>query len=343
MNNFRDSYGQTWYQVTALPIDDNLSELSSLLYQQRIEHRISENNGEQIVWVKDTALIPQLQTFIQQWKNGEISIVRAENAQADESSNENSSENISSEELDESSDSTFQPSQHSSPRSPSKSSSQYSTFLTGDASLITQIKNAPITFVMLVLCMLGTLIVWANLSFFDYSVFTFIDISGIRAAINTGIDAEIFFPYQQPWRFITPIFLHFGIMHILGNALFLWYFGMRLEKVFGGYLYLFFIVVVGVMSNIAQYVWEMNGNFGGFSGVNYGFVGYILIRQQMNPDQRLNVPSGLIWFPIVTMVLGMFGLVDILVGSSVANTAHATGFILGLTWAFISQSSALKS
>ncbi|MGH1470086.1 MAG: rhomboid family intramembrane serine protease [Cellvibrionaceae bacterium] len=311
MKTFRDFYGQEWHEVIALPIEKNLSELSSLLFQQRVEHRITENNGEQIVWVKNTALIPQLQEFVQQWQSGEIHIVKAENEEPS-SLNDDELRNISS-------DSSF-----------------FSTGL--KQGFLLQLFLAPLTSSFLILCFIGTLIVGLDLQVIDYSLFTFSDVSGFRPVL----DAALHFPYSEPWRFITPIFLHFGIMHIVGNALFLWYFGARLEKVFGPLLFLFFVVVVGVVSNVAQYAWEINGNFGGFSGVNYAFVGYILIRQQMKPDKRLNVPSGLIWFPIITMILGIFGMMDFFAGGAIANTAHATGFILGLTWAFLTCFSALK-
>ncbi|MGI1678129.1 MAG: rhomboid family intramembrane serine protease [Cellvibrionaceae bacterium] len=299
MNTFKDSYGQLWHEVIVLPIEKDMSALSSLLYQQRVEYRITENNGQQIVWVKNPELIPQLQEFVQQWQAGEVEIVRNEEAE---------------------------------------SSFQSSHLSVNNENLKSQMISAPITVILLALCFAGTLIVGLNIRTLDYSLFTFSDFYSSRVALGTSLH----FPYSQPWRFITPIFLHFGIMHILGNALFLWYFGARLEKVFRPFLYIFFIAVVGIVSNVAQYAWELNGNFGGFSGVNYAFVGYILIRQQMMPDHRLNVPSGLIWFPIITMVLGMFGVIDFLAGGGIANTAHATGFVLGLTWAFLTCLSALK-
>ncbi len=297
LNTFRDSYGQEWHEVTSLPIDKDMSELSSLLFQQRVEHRITENNGEQTVWVKTPELIPQLQDFIQQWEAGAIKIARSKDTDS------------------------------ASPLRPPPSE-----------NFFIQLIQAPITAILLLLCLMGSAVVAMNLSFLHYSLFTFSDVYNH----NAGLTGTLQYPFSQPWRFITPIFLHFGLMHILGNGLFLWFFGIRLEKVFGPALYVIFIVAVGVVSNAAQYVWESSGNFGGFSGVNYAFVGYLLIRQMMNPDRRLNVPSGLIWFPIITMVLGMFGIMDFLAGGAIANTAHATGFILGITWAFLTSASALK-
>ena len=299
LNTFRDSYGQQWHEVIALPIEKDMSELPSLLFQQRVEHRITENNGEQIVWVNNPELIPQLQEFIQQWQVGAIKIARAED------------------------DDSF---------------SGFSERLPRTENFFTQLIQAPVTAVLLLLCIMGSLVVAMNFSFLHYSLFTFSEIYRHSAAFNETLQ----YPFSQPWRFITPIFLHFGLMHILGNGLFLWFFGIRLEKVFGPAVYIIFIVSVGIVSNAAQYMWASSGNFGGFSGVNYAFVGYLLIRQIMNPDHRLNVPSGLIWFPIITMVLGMFGIMDFLAGGAIANTAHATGFVLGITWAFLTSTSALK-
>ena len=88
----------------------------------------------------------------------------------------------------------------------------------------------------------------------------------------------------------TSMFLHGGIMHILGNMLFLWIFGDNIEDSLGHGRYLIFYLVCGVLSSLAH-VFTTVGVFGlesedadavaGASGAISGVLGaYILLFPQ---------------------------------------------------------------
>ena len=87
----------------------------------------------------------------------------------------------------------------------------------------------------------------------------------------------------QVWRAVTPIFLHFGIMHIVFNMMWLWQFGLVLETRFRSLRFLALVLFVAIASNSAQAFFD-GTNFGGMSGVNYGLFGFLLARSKLHPD-----------------------------------------------------------
>jgi membrane associated rhomboid family serine protease len=127
----------------------------------------------------------------------------------------------------------------------------------------------------------------------------------------------------EAWRLFTPMFLHFGIMHILFNMMWLWDFGRILESRFRSGRFLLLVLFTSLAANVAQAMVSHAG-FGGMSGVNYGLFGFILIRQKFHPagDIRLNpqtTPWLLIW--LVVCFTGVVG--------PVANAAHVAGLVSG--------------
>ncbi len=133
----------------------------------------------------------------------------------------------------------------------------------------------------------------------------------------------------QVWRLFTPIFLHFGILHILFNMLWLRDLGSMLEARKGSWKLLLLVLVFAGMSNFAQYL--MSGpNFGGMSGVVYGLLGYIWMQGKFNSASRLSLQPQTVTFMVAWFFLCLTGLVG-----PIANTAHAIGLTLGITWGFL--------
>ena len=56
------------------------------------------------------------------------------------------------------------------------------------------------------------------------------------------------------WRFVTPIFLHGGIIHLLMNMYGLWVLGPYVERLYGSAKFVFFWVVTGVAGVVASYL-----------------------------------------------------------------------------------------
>ena len=132
------------------------------------------------------------------------------------------------------------------------------------------------------------------------------------------------------WRFVTPIFSHFGLVHLIFNCLWLSMLGSRIEKMSGSLHLLLLVLVTGVVSNVVQFVWSGSPYFGGMSGVVYALLGYIWIKDKVVPDPQLQLPPGIIGFMLGWLVVCMTGILDLLLGVGVANGAHLGGLIIGM-------------
>jgi len=135
---------------------------------------------------------------------------------------------------------------------------------------------------------------------------------------------------EQPWRLVTPIFVHFGLMHFAFNALWLCLLGGRIERVLGSIHLLLLVLVGAVVSNMSQFVWTSSVAFGGMSGVIYGLLGYLWMRNWLAPDPQLALPKELIGFMIFWLLFCMTGVLDFLVGVGIANAAHFSGLVVGM-------------
>lgn len=137
------------------------------------------------------------------------------------------------------------------------------------------------------------------------------------------------------WRMLTPTFLHFGEVHIVFNALWIWVFGSRIEVSTGSFKTLSLFVVVSVGANVAQAQFTPNTLFGGLSGLVYGLLGFLLVRHFAKPHSMTYILPSVSGMLIFFMVLSVLGVVDFIFGINVANSAHVAGFCLGLLCAVI--------
>jgi GlpG protein len=289
MTEFRDPYGQQWLEVERLPQRVDLSPIARVLGQYRVPHRITEESGDQVIWVAREEDRAKVGEFIAEWRRGDIDIAEE---------------------------------QRSAPAVEGEPHYAEQTRL--------MFRLLPVTCSLLVLSLLGFLVVITDNQLMIGHWFTIVDIAEHRIATFGDLDPGEF------WRLWTPMFLHFDLVHIAFNALFLWIFGARMERVMGSGHFLLFVAMVGLIANLGQLGWESNPRFGGMSGVNYGFVGYIWLRQMLAPHPMLAFPKGLIPLLLVMLLIGTFGLLDFFIkGGEVANAAHMTGLLLGATWGLL--------
>ncbi len=144
----------------------------------------------------------------------------------------------------------------------------------------------------------------------------------------------------QWWRILTPIFLHFSLLHLVFNGLWLIEFGRRIERLQSHFRLLVVIATTGIISNLCQYIYEPSILFGGLSGVVYGLFGYCWLcgywesRNAESPSQGIAPPPGIAPFLLFWLLLCMSGILS-LVGIYVANAAHLGGLLSGFLLALI--------
>ena len=134
----------------------------------------------------------------------------------------------------------------------------------------------------------------------------------------------------QVWRLFTPVLIHFGVMHLLFNMLWLFQLGSMIEGRQGHARFALLTVALALGSNVAQYA--VNGPaFGGMSGVVYGLFGYIWLRGKLDPASGLFIDRQNVVLMIVWFFLCLTGWIG-----PVANTAHGAGLVLGAGWGCLS-------
>lgn len=138
----------------------------------------------------------------------------------------------------------------------------------------------------------------------------------------------------QWWRFFSPAVVHFSILHLVFNMLWLWYLGAMVEMKQGRIFFLMLFLCTAFISNMAQYI-HTGPLFGGMSGVVYGLVGYCWLWDKVNKPLFL-LPDALMGFMMVWLMIGFFDLTSTVPGlGKMANTAHAVGLITGVILAYI--------
>lgn len=149
----------------------------------------------------------------------------------------------------------------------------------------------------------------------------------------------------QWWRLISPILLHFGILHLAMNGLWFWELGRRIEEVQGPWVLLVLVLMLGMLSNLAQYALGGPGIFGGLSGVLYGLLGYCTLYQRQVSVAAYRLPPGVAGLMLVWLLVCLSGLVDFLsMGAlAIANAAHVSGLLVGALSGFLAGRYARRS
>ncbi len=133
----------------------------------------------------------------------------------------------------------------------------------------------------------------------------------------------------EPWMFITSIFLHAGILHLMYNMFALALFGFILERIVGSRRFIMIFFVAGISASAASFLFYQASL--GASGAIFGIFGTLAVIR----------PKMLIWFYgmpmpmfIAIFVWAAIDLLGLFYPSNVANAAHlaglATGIIFGL-------------
>jgi len=134
----------------------------------------------------------------------------------------------------------------------------------------------------------------------------------------------------QVWRIVTPIFIHFGLMHIVFNMLWLKDLGMMIEQALGRWKLLLLVLISAALSNLAQF--SVSGpSFGGMSGVVYAMLAFCWIRGKLDVTSGLFVRRETVLVMGIWFFLCLFGVIG-----NIANTVHTVGMGVGGLCGYVS-------
>jgi len=160
--------------------------------------------------------------------------------------------------------------------------------------------------------------------------FTFTPLVSVRGGFVFGNVSAIW--TEQPWRLFTPMFLHFGFMHIIFNLWWLKDLGTAIERVFSPRYLLVFVLVTAAFSHVLEYAVSGATIFGGMSGVVYALFAFIWLRGRLDPSFPYRLPQQLVTFMLIWLGLGFTGWVG-----PIANWVHTGGLLVGAVWGVASS------
>lgn len=134
----------------------------------------------------------------------------------------------------------------------------------------------------------------------------------------------------QIWRLVTPMFLHFGLMHIVFNLMWIWQLGQVLETGMRTLKFSLLVLFISLTANVTQAL-ATGASFGGMSGVVYGLFGYMVVRAKYHPAGGPTLSQQNTFFMLAWLVICFTGAVG-----PIANGAHVAGLVTGAVLGFIS-------
>lgn len=186
------------------------------------------------------------------------------------------------------------------------------------------ITRFPVALICVALSILGFMLVYVDQNYSAVRYLMYFDIHQQGRVVVFSV------PSSQYWRLISPMFLHFSVMHLAFNMALFWFVGHRIEYLQGSIRLLSVVLVTGIGANVLQASLAQPSLFGGMSGVVFGLFGYAWVWDRIRTDRSLQIPPGIVYFLLVMMALGFVGFARLFGVDAVANVAHLGGFAIGL-------------
>jgi rhomboid protease GluP len=203
------------------------------------------------------------------------------------------------------------------------------------------------TIVFLIANLFIFLLMWQSSGISFKSLWVFPDdvLFAYGAKLNAAINQQ-----HQWWRFVTPMFVHIGLPHLLVNMYSLWMVGPYVEKLYGSAKFVVFWIVTGVAGVVASYLtvvkpgtpWSglrfifktQDGLSAGASGALFGLVGVLFVfgikfRNELPEGFKRAFGTGLLPVIMINLIIGYLGrgLID--------NAAHLGGLVAGAALALV--------
>ncbi len=263
-------------KIASMSLDTDLSFYSNHLKGIGIVHRITEESGNQSIYVANSENLSEAQHILDLYLNDQIE----------------TSSTLVEEKL-----------------------------FPINVNLLRLLLETPITICIIGLTLLIAIVtsLGTDLSVYSVLLYPLVDTSSLLASLGELKSVLAL------TKTVTPIFLHFGELHLVFNMLWMWYFGKQLEQILPAWLFLSSIILISFTSNTVQYLVSGYNNFGGMSGVIYGLVGFSWVFSKFQIKENMVITNNLFIFFIVSLVL-----MEVFASSWIATAAHVGGLVSGL-------------
>ncbi|MFV3405157.1 rhomboid family intramembrane serine protease [Pseudomonas sp. NY15463] len=195
-------------------------------------------------------------------------------------------------------------------------------------SLKAQALACKVTAGVLLLCLLvaGVTNLGDNLATIGWFTFLPFQVQG-EYLYFTGLTQSL--EQGQWWRLVSPMLLHFGVLHLAMNGMWFWELGRRIELRQGPGMLLGLTLLFSLVSNLAQHLTSGPGLFGGLSGVLYGLLGHVWLYHWLAPNPLFKLPRGVLAMMLIWLLVCLSGVVGKLGFGEIANAAHVGGLLIG--------------
>ncbi|PCJ28638.1 MAG: hypothetical protein COA96_00175 [SAR86 cluster bacterium] len=278
-------------KAVSLAIEVDLQRFSQFLRSQGISHRISEESGQQVIWVEGPQQAGFVKHALDNW--------------------------------------SFEQAPQEEPRAPDQlnkshsgtASALISSILIFYQKFVFQFRASPISILLIITCLIVAVLSGLGsqsqrVGWLFYPLISSSDLFSLMGDINTpGVLIRSF----------TPMFLHFGELHLVFNMLWLWFFGKQLEVTHPRMLFIALILITSFSGNTTQYLYSHYNNFGGMSGVVYGLVSYTWLIHRFMPRSHMLINNNMFVVFVVALIV-----MEVVASSWIASAAHVGGLVSGL-------------
>ncbi|WDY56492.1 rhomboid family intramembrane serine protease [Pseudomonas sp. PSKL.D1] len=277
-------------EVMRLPLAVDLSGFVHLLQRLQVPHRVSEEGDVQVLWAPDT-LAADVRELYQRYPDGNADVELA-------------------------------------PVGADSPSRRTAAIAPSPPSLTDQAKACKVTTFTLFLCLVVAGLTGLGENLTTISWFTFLDYRVQGEYLHFTPLAQGLAEGQW-WRLVSPMLLHFGVLHLAMNSLWYWELGKRIELRQGPWMLLGLTLLFSLVSNFAQHWTSGPSLFGGLSGVLYGLLGHVWLFQWLAPNRYFTLPKGVLVMMLIWLLICLSGVVGQLGFGQIANAAHVGGLLIG--------------
>lgn len=231
--------------------------------------------------------------------------------------------------------STSQPAAHAGPRPPDRETIRFAR----------AVLNRPYKFTIafFIINLFVFLLMWESSGFTFRALAQFFP-EAVLVTYGAKLNYLINPPNNQWWRFITPMFVHVDLLHLVMNMFSLLILGPFVEKLYGSAKFVVFWVVTGIAGVVGSYLafrpalsrgvlgtfifTSVDAPSAGASGALFGLIGVLFVfgikyRRELPEGFKRVFGTGLLPIIFINLFIGFLGR------SVISNAAHLAGLFAG--------------